>query len=193
VAELPCQERGARRSGRQRGARFRWSVCSSSGLRRRVCRFQVRRPVFQQIFWDLRPGQKPDISLEKYKAVVKLLVAATATVGRHYVTYLGPPNGPTQRTNPVRYVQYECYEATAGTETRKKLGRIPWPPREISGEDAQARTRFSGHHEGAAKCTGARARPAPCAAKAEPPGHKAREADESGSHRGSFQQFQIPQ
>jgi hypothetical protein len=31
-------------------------------------------------------------------------------------------------------------------------------------------------NEGAAKCTGARARPEPCAAKAEPPGHKAREA-----------------
>jgi hypothetical protein len=32
---------------------------------------------FQRIFWDLRPGHKPDISLEKYKAVIKLLVAAT--------------------------------------------------------------------------------------------------------------------
>jgi hypothetical protein len=39
---------------------------------------QVRRPVFQRIFWDLGPGHKPDISLEKYKAVIKLLVAATA-------------------------------------------------------------------------------------------------------------------
>jgi hypothetical protein len=38
---------------------------------------QVRRPVFQRIFWDLGPGQKPDISLEKYKTVIKLLVAAT--------------------------------------------------------------------------------------------------------------------
>ena len=38
---------------------------------------QVRRPVFQRIFWDLGPGHKPDISLEKYKAVIKLLVAAT--------------------------------------------------------------------------------------------------------------------
>jgi hypothetical protein len=39
---------------------------------------QVRRPVFQWMFWDLGPGHKPDISLEKYKAVIKLLVAATA-------------------------------------------------------------------------------------------------------------------
>jgi hypothetical protein len=40
---------------------------------------QVRRPVFQRIFWDLGPGHKPDISLEKYKTAIKLLV--TATVG----------------------------------------------------------------------------------------------------------------
>ena len=33
---------------------------------------------FQLILGDLRPGHKPDISLEKYKAVIKLLVAATA-------------------------------------------------------------------------------------------------------------------
>jgi hypothetical protein len=39
--------------------------------------WQVRRPVFQRIFWGLRPGHKPDISLEKYKTVIKLLVAAT--------------------------------------------------------------------------------------------------------------------
>jgi hypothetical protein len=38
---------------------------------------QVRQPVFQRIFWDLGPGHKPDISLGKYKAVIKLLVAAT--------------------------------------------------------------------------------------------------------------------
>jgi hypothetical protein len=37
---------------------------------------QVRRPVFQLIFWDLGPGHKPDISLEKYKTAIKLLVAA---------------------------------------------------------------------------------------------------------------------
>jgi hypothetical protein len=40
-------------------------------------RYQVRRPVFQRIFWDLGPGHRPDISLEKYKTVIKLLVAAT--------------------------------------------------------------------------------------------------------------------
>jgi hypothetical protein len=33
---------------------------------------------FQRILGDLRPGHKPDISLEKYKAVIKLLVTATA-------------------------------------------------------------------------------------------------------------------
>jgi hypothetical protein len=27
--------------------------------------------------WDLGPGHKPDISLKKYKTVIKLLVAAT--------------------------------------------------------------------------------------------------------------------
>jgi hypothetical protein len=32
---------------------------------------------FSTDFWDLAPGHKPDISLEKYKAVIKLLVAAT--------------------------------------------------------------------------------------------------------------------
>jgi hypothetical protein len=43
---------------------------------------------------------------------------------------------------------------------------------------AQARARFSGHNEneGAIKCTGARAHLEPCAAKPEPPGHKARES-----------------
>jgi hypothetical protein len=54
----------ARRRGRGRGGPS-WA------------REQARRPVFQRIFWDLGPGHKPDISLEKYKAVIKLLVAAT--------------------------------------------------------------------------------------------------------------------
>jgi hypothetical protein len=39
--------------------------------------------------------------------------------GRHCFTYIGSPNGPIQRSNPVRYVQYECYETTARSETRK--------------------------------------------------------------------------
>jgi hypothetical protein len=30
----------------------------------------------QRIFWDLGPGHKPGILLEKYKTVIKLLVAA---------------------------------------------------------------------------------------------------------------------
>jgi hypothetical protein len=34
-------------------------------------------------------------------------------------TYIGPPNGPTQRPKAIRYVQYECYETTARSETRK--------------------------------------------------------------------------
>jgi hypothetical protein len=43
--------------------------------------------------------------------------------GRHYVTYIGPPNGPIQRTNPVRYVQHECYETTANCGVRNtKIG-----------------------------------------------------------------------
>jgi hypothetical protein len=36
---------------------------------------------------------------------------------RRHITYIGPPNGPIQRPKPVRYVQYECYEATARSET----------------------------------------------------------------------------
>jgi hypothetical protein len=45
--------------------------------------------------------------------------------GRHCFAYIGPPNGPIQRQNPVRYVQYEykCYGATARSETRK-LARV---------------------------------------------------------------------
>jgi hypothetical protein len=39
---------------------------------------QVRRPVFQRVLGDLRPGHKPDISLAEYKSVIKLFVAATA-------------------------------------------------------------------------------------------------------------------
>jgi hypothetical protein len=43
--------------------------------------------------------------------------------GRHCFTYIGYPNGPIQRPKPVRYVQYECYETTARSETRK-LARV---------------------------------------------------------------------
>jgi hypothetical protein len=43
---------------------------------------------------------------------------------------------------------------------------------------------LSGHNEGANKCAGAGARPEPCAAKPEPPDHRAREAHESGSQQG---------
>jgi hypothetical protein len=42
---------------------------------------------------------------------------------RHCFAYLGPPNGPVQRPKPFRYVQYECYETTARSETRK-LARV---------------------------------------------------------------------
>jgi hypothetical protein len=47
---------------------------------------------------------------------------------RHFGTafayaYIGPPYGPMQRPNPVRYVQCGCYEATARSETRK-LARV---------------------------------------------------------------------
>jgi hypothetical protein len=42
-------------------------------------------------------------------------------------TYIGSPNGPIQRLEPVRLgmsnVQYGCYEATARSETRK-LARV---------------------------------------------------------------------
>jgi hypothetical protein len=38
---------------------------------------------------------------------------------RHCFTYIGSPNGPIQRPNPVRYVQYKRYETTARSETRK--------------------------------------------------------------------------
>jgi hypothetical protein len=42
---------------------------------------------------------------------------------RDCLTYIGSPNGPIQRPNPVRYVQYGCYEATARPETRNtKIG-----------------------------------------------------------------------
>jgi hypothetical protein len=43
----------------------------------------------------------------------------TRGMHRHCFTYIGSPNGPIQRPNPVRYVQYECYETTARSETRK--------------------------------------------------------------------------
>jgi hypothetical protein len=47
-----------------------------------------------------------------------LLPLPPLAFGRHCFTYLGPPNGPVQRPKPVRYVQYECYETTARSETR---------------------------------------------------------------------------
>jgi hypothetical protein len=55
---------------------------------------------------------------------------------RHCFAYIGPLNGPVQRPKPVRYFQYECYEASARYETRK-LARVrparcptPWGPGE---------------------------------------------------------------
>jgi hypothetical protein len=44
-------------------------------------------------------------------------------LSRDSFTYTGSPNGPIQRLEPVRYVQYECYETTARSETRK-LARV---------------------------------------------------------------------
>jgi hypothetical protein len=83
---------------------------------------------------------------------------------------------------------YPLLIANSCTANSIRVGRIPWPPREISGEEAQARSRFSGLNEGATKCTGARARPEPCAAKPEPPDHRARGSHESGSQS----RFPIP-
>jgi hypothetical protein len=45
------------------------SICAKA-----VC---SKKAEHQRIFWDLRPGHKPDISFGKYKTVIKLLVAAT--------------------------------------------------------------------------------------------------------------------
>jgi hypothetical protein len=33
--------------------------------------------------------------------------------------YIGSPNGPIQRPNPVRYVQYECYETSCEVRNTK--------------------------------------------------------------------------
>jgi hypothetical protein len=76
---------------------------------------QVRRPVFQRIFWDLGPGHKPDISLKKYKTAIKLLVAAA--VGRwvpgcqklSFCVFLrrNPPQTPPARTAT------QCWHHTA--------------------------------------------------------------------------------
>jgi hypothetical protein len=67
------------------------------------------------------------------------------------------------------------------------LGRIPWPPREISGGGGhRPGPDFSGHNEGANKCAGARARPEPRAAKPEPPDHRARGTRERLAAWGVF-------
>jgi hypothetical protein len=52
---------------------------------------------------------------------------------RHCFAYIGSPNGPIQRPNPVRYVRYECYETTARSETRK-LARVRDPRAAPPGE-----------------------------------------------------------
>jgi hypothetical protein len=58
-----------------------------------------------------------------YEATARPETRKLARVGRHCLTYLGPPDGPIQRLKPVRYVQYECYETTARSETRNtKIG-----------------------------------------------------------------------
>jgi hypothetical protein len=51
-----------------------YTLCSSWG----VYVYAGAAASFSTDFWDLGPGHKPDISLEKYKTVIKLLVAATA-------------------------------------------------------------------------------------------------------------------
>jgi hypothetical protein len=56
----------------------------------------------------VRMAKKP---LSVVKGIKKVVV-------RHCFAYIGPPNGPIQRPNPVRYVRYGCYETTAGSETR---------------------------------------------------------------------------
>jgi hypothetical protein len=79
----------------------------------------------------LRPEVLASIGLiraggSRANAVCCLLVSEAEAPGprvRHCFTYLGPPNGPIQRPKPVRYVQYECYETTARSETRK-LARV---------------------------------------------------------------------
>ncbi len=43
--------------------------------------------------------------------------SGAASSARYCFTYIGPTNGPIQRPNPVRYVQYECDETTARYET----------------------------------------------------------------------------
>jgi hypothetical protein len=48
---------------------------------------------------------------------------ALRVAGRYCFTYIGSPNGPIQRPNPVRYVQCECHETTARSEIRK-LARV---------------------------------------------------------------------
>jgi hypothetical protein len=50
-------------------------------------------------------------------------LSTTGSRSRHCFTYIGSPNGPIQRPNPVRYVQYEYCEATARSETRE-LARV---------------------------------------------------------------------
>jgi hypothetical protein len=70
------------------------------------------------------PPPQPPKKTARARARRAARPAPVARGTRHYVTYIGSPNGPIQRTNPVRYVQYECpYETTAGSETRK-LARV---------------------------------------------------------------------
>jgi hypothetical protein len=55
--------------------------------------------------------------------VLPLPLESLLTAARGSFMYIGSPNGPIQRLEPVRYVQYECYETTARSETRK-LARV---------------------------------------------------------------------
>jgi hypothetical protein len=75
-------------------------------------------------------------------------------------------------------------------EAEQSIGRIPWPPREISGGEHRPGPDFSGHNKGANKCAGARRAQSPvCAAKPEPPDHRARGTRE----RLQFEGFPIQQ
>jgi hypothetical protein len=93
-----------------------------------------------------------------------------------------------------------------GTETGKQFRISGGEEEDSSGEGRGAAGRgrgraergkhrpgpgLSGHSEGTTKCTGARARPEPCAAKPEPPDHRARGSTRAARVEVSFQQSTI--
>jgi hypothetical protein len=118
------------------------------------------------------------------RAAAQLFIPASSSAERHGAVP-SSVRGPITPRCTVSMHTAPCHRALLGP--RVAPGSRQDPPMATPGNFGGGSTGpdriFLGirHNEGATKCAGARARPEPCAAKPEPPDHKARGSHESGS------------